>query len=676
MTFLTRSRSATSPPGRRLVAALIIAGSCVLTNAYFVGWGQWPAVSFAYVVLAGVLGYRRLTQVGQLRGWLPSVVLALFWLASTGGARDHLGSGPTRLLAAVLAAAQMTLVVRLAYEELWSWQPEPSKGSRRWLLLLYAGVPLAYWGTYLIAYFPARMTLDSFWQWGMAHQVRQYNDWHPVLHTWLIELTSSVRDTPYTYVILQLVVAVSVIAYALWSLQSFGAPRWLTVVLAVVYAAYPASAFFSVTMWKDVPFAYLVLLTTTMFAWVVWTRGRWLRNPAATVALSVCCFLTMHIRSNGLPAILLALLLAVVFVRSARLRLGLVTGVVVAAHLLWVGVVLPHSHVLTPPATQALAIPTQQIGATYASGGVFAPEVGRYFNRILPAKRWRADYRPYNVNPIKHDVQYRDSVILESFPTYLTNWSKLLKDNPSTFVSAFLDQTGALWQYTPDDARAHVYVGSNTELQDNTLTIRVMGTADTNPNRRTYPTMIDAYYRGYNPNGCAPTERTCRRADQADCFMEPTCVSQADFAARVNASGRSLVTSSRSKGLKSAYDQMYEHLNTDWQGPFARGAIPLFLLILALAVAARRERLRLLVFAPAVCVALSVAAGMPATDLRYAYGWIISVPFLLVLALLPPSGAQASRDGDRHSNEVMPRPRHLWARSARRAAADDGTQVD
>jgi len=629
-----------SASGRRLTAAVLVAGSCVLTLVYFVGWPIPLVVSLTYVLLAGILGYRRLSQVGQRQGWLPSVMLAAFWLASTGGVRDHLGSGPLSVLTMVLAGAQMTLVFRLAYEELWAWQPGPAARGRRWMLL-YAGVPLAYWATYLVAYFPARMTYDSFWQWGMAHHVNQYNDWHPLLHTWMIEATSAVRDTPYTYVFLQLALAVSVIAYALWSLQSLGAPRWLTVTLAICYAAYPASAFFSVTLWKDFPFAYLVLATTTMFAWLVWTRGDWLRHPAAVVALTVGCFLTMHLRNNGLPAILLALLVAVAFLPAVRLRLALITGGLVVAHLVWSALVLPQFNVLTPPATQALAIPTQQIGATYAGGGAIAPEVDAYFTRILPAERWRTDYRPDTVNPIKHDRLYRDEVIAESFPVYLKNWAKLLADHPATFVEAFLDQTASLWQYTPDTADAHVYVGTDTELQDFPVRTRLHASAG-----RTYPAAVTALYRAYNPRGCAPGDTACRPADRSDCFGEQACVSRSDFAARVEAAERSLTTSSRSAPLKAAYDTLYQRLDRDWQGPLARGAIPLFLLVLALALAVRRERLRVLVFVPALAVALSVAAGMPATDLRYAYGWIISVPFLLVLALLPrPKATDTSGPG-------------------------------
>jgi len=492
----------------------------------------------------------------------------------------------------------------------------------------------------------------------MSHHIKQYNDWHPFLHTALIELSSTIADTPATYIILQVVFAVSVIAYALWTLQSFGAPRWVTIALTLAYAAYPASAFFSVTMWKDFPFAYLVLLTTTMFAWIVRTRGDWLRRPGAVVALSLTCFATMHIRSNGLPAILLALVVAVVFLRPVRRRLALITGALVAAHLAWSGILLPRLHVLGPPATEALAIPTQQIGATYARAGVIAPEVGAYFNRILPAERWRAGYRTDITDPIKNNGLYRDEVIAESFPTYLANWARLLADNPSIFIRAFLDQTAALWQYTPSPPDARVYVGTSTELQDYSIHRRLLQRTSTAfPPFGTHADAIGLLYLEYNPHGCAPADQSCRPADRSDCFGEPACVTRTDFAIRTLASQRPLATSPLSQKLKAAYDTQYEHLSTDWQGPLARGAIPLFLLVLSIVIALRRQRLRALVFAPAIWVALSVAAAMPATDLRYAYGWIISIPFLLVLALLPTPDPDTSPADDlttAHAPEATP----------------------
>jgi hypothetical protein len=97
--------------------------------------------------------------------------------------------------------------------------------------------------------------------------------------------------------------------------------------------------------------------------------------------------------------------------------------------------------------------------------------------------------------------------------------------------------------------------------------------------------------------------------------------------------------------LKSAYDKLLLRLASNAPASLSRGAAPLLVLLLALVVATRRDRRRAVVFAAPLAVLATIAAGMPATDLRYSFGWIVTVPFLTGLALVPaPRRGRALRD--------------------------------
>ena len=47
------------------------------------------------------------------------------------------------------------------------------------------------------------MTCDSTIQWAQIHS-NQYNDWHPVVHTWFLKLITQVWDYPAAIAIAQI----------------------------------------------------------------------------------------------------------------------------------------------------------------------------------------------------------------------------------------------------------------------------------------------------------------------------------------------------------------------------------------------------------------------------------------------------------------------------------------
>lgn len=489
-----------------------------------------------------------------------------------------------------------------------------------WWGVIYGLVPALVWFIYLLTYFPGKMSYDSFWQWDMAHHIMPYNAWHPVLHTWFIQATSGLYDSPVAYFVIQIVLVSAIIGYALYNLQGFGVPIIWVVLIDLVYALNPVNGFYAISMWKDIPFAACILLLTVLFAKICFSKGLWLERLSHMVALVIVAFITMNLRDNGAAVVLAALVVFIALVKGARIRMIMVTVPVFILYLLFNGPLMNVFHVIKNPLNQALAVPSQQIAATYKSRGHFTPELKQYFDQILPAENWAKDYHSYTADPIKHDPMYHSDVITKSFSTYLKNWGGLLVLNPRTFVSAYLKQVSAIWQFQ-STAQMKPYFTSPLELQDYPLGIKV--NAPTKYWGDSKPKLMKVAYQHY-----------VQQTKLASPKLPVMSYIQYQKAAAQTVAP--LTTTSWFPQLKPVLDKIFKLIQyTYLKNYFLKGAIPLLLMVIGLvAVFRRREFRNIAIFLPAVFVLITIAMAMPAPDFRYSFSFVFTVPFLFLLGKL------------------------------------------
>ncbi len=552
---------------------------------------------------------------------LISLILAGAWVYSS---HTHAFSGQGLLMWLVTL---ITLIgFALSIYCLLFWLEKPFQTThyqpKWWWGLIYAIVPALVWFVYLLTYSPGKMTYDSFWQWDMAHHIMPYNSWHPILHTWLIQATTWLYDSPVSYSIVQIVLVSAIIGYALYTLQKLGVSlKWL-ILIDLIYALNPVNGFYAITMWKDIPFAAFILLLTVLFTKVITTKGEWLRKPIHMVALILVAFIAMNLRDNGSAVVLAALVLFITFVKGARKRMVLVTIPVLILYYLFNGPLMNALHVIKNPLNQALAVPSQQIAATYVAHGHFTPELKAYFDQILPEKNWIQDYHPQTADPIKHDPKYNASVINQSFSTYLKQWVQLLALNPKTFVSAYLNQMAPIWQFhAPINDNVNPYFDSAYDLQNYPLGIMI--NAPTHNWNDPKPALMKAAYDHYV---------------QQTTFASPQLpiMSFTDYQKQVNQTVAHLTTKSKLPKLKPILDRAFRMVDKKgYENYFLKGALPLVFLLIGLVASIRRRGWSGIGFyLPAGFVLITIAMAMPAPDFRYSFSFVFIVPFLLLLGKL------------------------------------------
>lgn len=525
-------------------------------------------------------------------------------------------------LEAIVTVCVIALSFYLTISELEQPFAKTARKPNRWWILVYGAIPFLTWMCYFLTYFPGKMTYDSFWQWDMAHGIKPYNNWHPILHTWLIQASTLIYNSPASYVSLQIIAVSCVVAYALFVLQRLGMPMPMVMFLDFVYAWNPVNGFYVITMWKDIPFATAILLLTVLFAKITQTEGLWLHRKRNLIILAIVSFLAMALRDNGPEVVVAALVVFILLFRAARSRMLLVSIPVVALYFIFNGPVLNYFHVIKNPLNQALAIPSQQIAATYQHNGKFTPALSAYFDSILPAKNWAKDYNPYTVDPIKHDPAYHSEVIQASFSKYLENWARLLALNPGTFIEAYLNQVAEIWQFHTAQGM-DPYFDTGSELQQYPLGLKMM--APTQSETEPVNSMMKQAYRAYVK-------------EMQTTFPGSAVPSYQQYRASAFRAVGPLQTKSKQPAWKPFFDKLYSGVTNTWKNYFTKGALPLFVLLLSLIASIRRFKSRgIIVFAPVLFVIITIAMAMPATDFRYCFSFVFSIPFLVFYGKLSPS---------------------------------------
>ncbi|MBM5606888.1 DUF6020 family protein [Listeria ivanovii] len=598
---------------RVVVGILLILASFIMIGYYSdsfkvnVSW-------FIFLAVLIVLYFRQVKAFQfQWSMSITAVALSLFWMASSYNGGPYGGNFIFNSIILIATFFAITAFVLLLIQELKMEYKVKNQYKPKWTLFaLFALIPFLVWMMSFLAYYPAKMTFDSYFQWGMAHGIRQYSEWHPMLHTLWIQATSFIYNSPASYIFSQIVVVSLIVGYAVYTLVKMGARIWIGIVISIGYAVYPVAMIYSATAWKDFPFAAFILLFTVLILKTVQSNGEWLKNWWHFAAFILVAFICINLRNNGIMIVVASLVFLLIFMKNFRIIIGGILIGTLGLNFLFSFIMTNGLHAQSNPLNQALAIPSQQIGATFYNDGDFTSELKEYFTSILPEENWEKDYNPYTVDPIKHDAEYDASVIEDDFGLYIKNWFKLLTHNFGIYVGAYLDQIAVIWQFdSPDDYK--VYFDTPVDIQDMRYDVKAFakffpdGLSEEEMNKLGY----ENYQKEYK-------ETTGKEAIGYDEYKE-----------RIKDSTNPLISITKSAGIKKITDDIYTKTTEEWQNYLLKGAIPLFFLMIAIAsVCFQSSKKRLLIFVPVLMAIITIAVAMPATDFRYCYSFVFTVPIV------------------------------------------------
>lgn len=444
-------------------------------------------------------------------------------------------------------------------------------------LYCFAGCLLC-WLPYFLYQYPGVMTPDSINQLEQALGMIGYSNHHPFVHTMLLSLfyhigyflSGDMTSAVSLYTFFQMCFLAFSVYYLLKTLERYCVRPCILVGITLFYALVPYHAVFSVTVWKDIPFAAVVMLFQCSVLRMMTRQGAAETGMFVFSGVMICL-----LRNNGWYGFLFSVpFLLYAYRRQARRMFPAVAGIVLAAALVRYPV-MNTLHVTQPDLIESLSIPTQQIAAVLCSDRELSSEQRALVERVIDTTYVKELYNPEFADNMKELVRAGDQAYLAAHKAeYLRLWAQLGMAYPADYLRAYIDQTYGYW----------------------------------------YP---DSFYLVAEGEGVSASRLG---VSHKPLIGGPVVIKTKEIALKMG-------------GMLPMYGLLW-----------SMGVAFCFLLFCIANAFVRREKEKLLLYLPGFALYLTVMAATPvATDFRYVYFMVFSVPFYLMAALIEPSVTSTRR---------------------------------
>lgn len=493
---------------------------------------------------------------------------------------------------------------KLLFSDLYNEQFQ--KKSIKGFFLLHPGLCAFFlcmlcWLPYFLYQYPGIMTPDSIVQFEQVLGINPYSNHHPWVHTMLIkllytigyQLTGSMLAALSFYTLFQMCILAFSVSYFINTLKLCRINPCICILCTLFYALIPYHGVYSVTLWKDIPFAAAVLcfgcalmrfvvMPTPSFAGSQTPFLNRIRRRQQIVnwsiyivsGLMLCLF-----RSNGWYAFLLCLpFLLIHFRKKAKNMYPVLFGILVTVLIIKIPVMNAFA-VTQPDLIESLSIPTQQISAVLCNDRYLSPEELDLIENVVDLTYIKELYNPYFADNIKELVRAGDQSYLETHKEeFFKLWLRLGLRYPGDYLTAYMHQTYGYW----------------------------------------YP---DSFYPVADAEGVSATSLG---VSHTPLIRGPLVVKGKEIAIKLG-------------GILPLYGILWSMGAACWVLIFCIGNSLI-----------RGEISKLILYLPSLALLFTVLIATPvATEFRYVYFLVFSLPFYVITTLMPASEpGQASRHQD------------------------------
>ncbi len=430
------------------------------------------------------------------------------------------------------------------------------------------------WLPYYLYQYPGIMTPDSINQFEQVLGVIPYNNHHPFAHTMVFALlykaafalTGNMVVSVGFYTFAQMCLLSAGMAFFISTLRQQRIRPFVLLLLTAFYAMIPYHAVFSVTIWKDIPFAAAVLFFNCLLLRLI-LRGSLLLHERILLLFSgmmICLF-----RSNGWYAFLVVVPFLLFFFRKQKRQVYPCLLVTLLLCVLIKYPVMNHFQVTQPDLIESLCIPTQQIAAVLCNDRELTAEERGLIESVVDLTYIKELYNPTFADNMKELVRAGDQEYLASHKKeFFKLWVSLGLRYPGDYLDAYIQQTYGYW----------------------------------------YP---DSFYLVAEAEGVSATELG---VSTRHLIGGPLVVKGKELAIKLGS-------------IVPIYGTLWSMGVACWVLLFSMGT-----------VLVRRETRKLLCYLPSVLLLFTVLIATPvATEFRYVYFMVYSMPFYLMAAMLPYS---------------------------------------
>lgn len=307
-------------------------------------------------------------------------------------------------------------------------------------------------------------------------------DWHPFLETKIFGQFFKIGGLSHpmlgvgVFIALQMIVAIGVVSYVAYYVQSLMKIRHVGDVALVLLAVYPMAPLSFMTMNKDTTFTICFMLFCVLYCEVWRSRGTLLKHPSFLIAFVVVSLSAIFTKKTGSYLISVALILLIFMIGKKMLRcVAAFIGVMLLlfAQMFVPSVIFPRINVEPGPKQEMLAIPEQQLARIVRdSPGEFTEQERKIIDDVIAVGFNGIDknYNNYLVDPIKGtDVPNEDSI-----GAFLKLWIKKGLEHPWQYIATEIGLQSGWISFSGNVAKGvYVYSSPTDSASANSLSDKV-----------------------------------------------------------------------------------------------------------------------------------------------------------------------------------------------------------
>ena len=309
-------------------------------------------------------------------------------------------------------------------------------------------------------------SVDMDYQWKQAIGQLPMNDWHPIMHTYLLRLAACVVGTLKGAAVVQACMFAIMLCLLHMTFRKYGYCGWAGTLVVIVAAFNPFSMAIFRFVWKDSAFALAGLSVTICLLHIFETRGDWL-NGWRIALMALCLTAATFLRHNGFfyTVPLMVFLPAAVARRNVRkvfLCIG-ASALCCAGYLFVRSQLTRHGFINPRPAVQcfveSVGLPMSMISECYISDRSKTPDdVVRFLESFGDRAFWERTYDG-DFNSVKFaGADTKGKIYALGKRRFFDMFWRTVKANPRAALRSFMHVTSIAWAPLPGSIDTCAYL--------------------------------------------------------------------------------------------------------------------------------------------------------------------------------------------------------------------------
>lgn len=334
------------------------------------------------------------------------------------------------------------------------------------VILFVAYVP------YILNYFPGNVLIDSAIQILQATGTINLSNHHPVLHTLIIGacmnvgkgIFNSYQIGAFIYTLLQTLTTSVIFSFCLYYMAKKKIPIFIRVTTLLFYMFCPTICIFTITMYKDIPFALSILLVTIGMTELITNIEQFKKSKLKIILLMIAITLSMFFRNNGFYAILLTFPIILVALRKNYKQVLILFLVPIILYKVISGPIYNAVGIEQGSTREALSVPIQLMARLMVyKEEELTEEQKNKIKQYLPIENFKELYQDGFADPIKS--QFSEDGFAKDKMGFIKLYFELALKFPTEAFKSFVK--GSLGYYYPNTIGWGVYTGVNDEVLAN-----------------------------------------------------------------------------------------------------------------------------------------------------------------------------------------------------------------